>query len=39
MKIYLENILGFGCMHENKAFFFLKGEINLKYSRFYFENF
>jgi len=30
----LENILGFGCMHENKTFFFLffllKREINLK---------
>jgi hypothetical protein len=40
MKIYLENILGFGHMHENKiSFFFLKGEINLKYLRFFFENF
>jgi len=28
MKIYLENILGFGCMYENKAsFFFWKGEL------------
>jgi hypothetical protein len=36
MKICLENILGFGCMHENKIFFlFLKREINLKVLNFF----
>jgi hypothetical protein len=40
MKICLENILGFGRMHENKIFFcfflcFLKREINLKVLRFF----
>jgi hypothetical protein len=41
MKICLENILGFGCMHENKMFFFvffflfLKREINLKVLNFF----
>jgi hypothetical protein len=35
----LGKILGFGCMHENKIFFFcfFKKEINLKYFDFFFE--
>jgi len=43
MKICMENILGFGRMHENKTFFFyfcfLKREINLKVLNFVLEIF
>jgi hypothetical protein len=35
MKTCLENVLEFECMHENKIFFFFKGEINLKVFRFF----
>jgi hypothetical protein len=40
---FFENMLGklweFGYIHENKTFFFLKEEINLKNFEFYFEMF
>jgi hypothetical protein len=34
----LRKILGFGCMHENKFFFFLKGKINLRVFEIFFKN-